>query len=297
MNELNYRKEDHYHPLDGPQRVEAEVFAQISEKPGLFLEGTWFTDENTMYFVTTRSGQLVKLDMATKQTQIVYEDKDSIFVSVKTGPDGKFYLCAVGADTNKGKIVVLNPDYSFSEILCNGYQIDDITFDSKGGFYFTNYEGTESDRAGGIGYVGPDRKKVTMVYPNLAGPNGVSLSPDEKWLWVTETRAGNLNRFDIYGGRSSVPYHFSGGIGPDSCEIDEDGNLYVAFLQHGCVTVFNALGHHIADIVIPGRENGKYLDVTHPTVRPGTKEVYITVNDESGCAIYRCGSFAPGFYR
>lgn len=294
MAELNYGKEQHFHPSEAPQIVEAELFAQISEEPGLFLEGTWFTDEDTMYYVTTRSGQLVKMDLKTKETTVVYENKDAIIVSAKTGPDGKFYLSCLGVDTNKGNIIVLNSDYSFSHILCNGYQIDDLTFDSQGGFYFANYEGTAGNRCGSIGYVDPEHKKCTIIYPQLAGPNGVVLSPDEKVLWVTETRSGMLNRFDIYGGRSCAPYHFEGGIGPDSCEIDADGNLYVAFLGHGCVPVFNSLGHPIARIMIPGREEGRYLDVTHPTVRPGHKEVYITVNDPSGCAIYRCGSFAPG---
>lgn len=302
MNELNYRKEDHFHPMEAPQLVHAELYAQIETEPGHFLEGTWFGDADTMYYTTTYHRQLVKFDMKTKERTVVYEtdEEDVCITSVKIGPDGKFYLSCIGTlntlgkETNKGKVIVLNADYSFDRVLCNGYQVDDITFDSKGGFYFANYEGTESDRCGSVGYMDPERTGCTIVYPNLAGPNGVALSPDEKILWITETRCGRLDRYDINGRRTYVPFYFMGGTGPDSCEVDADGNLYVAFYGHGCVSVFNDLGHPIANILIPGREVGKNLDVTHPTVRPGYKEVYITVNDSSGCAIYRCGSFAPG---
>ena len=94
---------------------------------------------------------------------------------------------------------------------------------------------------------------------------------------------------------SSIVYHTTGFHGPDSCEVDADGNLYIALTFQGRILILNKDGFPIGQILTPGREQGKNLISTHATVRPGTNEVYITCSDDttgSGSWIFVAEGFA-----
>jgi len=98
-------------------------------------------------------------------------------------------------DLKSGKVERLYAD-------CNGVRLNgpnDLVFDRHGGFYFTdlgkNY-GRLHDR-GAVFYATPDGKAIReLVFP-LDTPNGCGLSPDEKTLYVAQTTAGRLLKFDI----------------------------------------------------------------------------------------------------
>lgn len=133
----------------------------------------------------------------------------------------------------------------------------------------------------------------------MAAPNGVALSTDGSILWVTETGRGLLHRFNLKNEiLSSVPYHFTGFLGPDSCSIDEDDNLYVAMYGQGRVMVFNPYGFPIGQVLLPERDLGYNLCSSHPMVRPGTRELYIVACDDVGgknAWLFRAGSYAKGY--
>lgn len=182
--------------------------------------------------------------------------------------------------------------------------MDDLVFDSKGGFYFTDFRGYSTNPKGGVYYVSPDFKSITPVIQNIAVANGVALSTDEKILWVTETNANRLHRIELledgvtiapFG--ASIPYYFTGHEGPDSCCIDSDDNLYVAMYGQGRVLVFNKRGYPIGQILIPGRDSGHMLRSTHPAFIPGTDQLIICSNDienDGGSWIYTVKGFAEG---
>ena len=116
-------------------------------------------------------------------------------------------------------------------------------------------------------------------------------------MWITETCGAKLHRIDMKKPRlSTTPYTFEGFFGPDSCSTDGDGNVYVAMARQGRIMVFNPTGFLIGEVVTPRCEEGRNLGTTHPQVRPGTKELYITVHDavegHFSADIYYCGAFA-----
>ncbi len=138
------------------------------------------------------------------------------------GPDGAVYVCNNGGfewhdvggllfpgdkphdytggriervDLRTGKVERLYSD-------CNGLKFNgpnDIVFDKHGGFYFTDLGkgyGRLHDR-GAVYYAKADGKTVQeLVFP-IDMPNGCGLSPDEKTLYVAQTMAGRLMKFDI----------------------------------------------------------------------------------------------------
>ncbi|MFB6420674.1 MULTISPECIES: SMP-30/gluconolactonase/LRE family protein [Bradyrhizobium] len=71
---------------------------------------------------------------------------------------------------------------------------NDIVFDDKGGFWFTNL-GKTYDRLmdrGAVYYAGVDGSMIKeAIYPIMT-PNGVGLSPDGRTLYVSETETSRV---------------------------------------------------------------------------------------------------------
>ena len=148
-------------------------------------------------------------------------------------------------------IIAVEPDGSGMRTIVPpeaGYMPNDLVFDARGGFYFTDFRGASTDPKGGVYYVSPDFGTITPVLPRLAMANGVALSPDGKELWATEFSRNLLHRVELADATTAtpigtaVPYHFTGPA-PDSMRADADGNLYVAMYGQGRVLVVQQERH------------------------------------------------------
>ncbi len=310
MQELNYLPGDRFFPNHPIQSAEAEPFVQVGEKnKPPYLEGICFDRTGDYaYFTAIFEHAIMRMDMKTGELAQIYKN-DSLFpAAVKVHKDGRLFICGVswpaawdpttkGPGGRLGGIFSINPDGTGFETILSGWCVDDLVFDSKGGFYFTHFIGNLEEAVGGIYYLEPDMITLHRVYSKLRTPNGLALSKDEKILWVTETVTGNVIRFDLTNaGHSIIVYHMEGGNGCDSCSIDDDDNLYVAHLYGGRIVVLNPVGVAIGQITMPGREEGHFLHTTHAMVAPGKKELYITATDETGLGsiIFKGPSFAVG---
>jgi lactonase len=288
-------------PLTGTpevQSVVAEKWLLVTEKPE-GPEGLIFDRNNNLYMVLVGSGSILRSAPPYKELITIYGPSKSRFGTVKIHKDGRLFLCDLGekqgyrGDTT-GQIIAMQPDGSNVEVIvpAGTYTPDDMVFDSRGGFYFTDfkdYTDASNTANGAVLYVSPDFKTITPVLKNLASPNGIALSKNGKTLWVTETFNQQLHRLalgadgitlNIYG--HMIPYRFSGFGGPDSAMVDDDDNVYVAYFGAGKVMVFNMLGNVIGQVVIPGRETGYMLSSTTMAIIPGTNELLIGAGDFAG---------------
>ena len=177
---------------------------------------------------------------------------------------------------------------------------NDLVFDARGRFYFTDFRGASTDPKGGVYHVSPGSGTITPVLPRLAMANGVALSPDGKELWATEFSRNLLHRVELADATAATPfgtavaYHFTGPA-PDSMRADADGNFYVAMYGQGRVLAFNRNGIPIGQVLLPGREEGHNLRSTSMAIRPGTDDLYIVTNDGTGgqgATIFRARAFA-----
>lgn len=204
------------------------------------------------------------------------------------GPDGAFYLCNNGGFLwveHNGRLrpTFQPPDYSGGRIervdavtgkvtllydSCGQYKLrgpNDIVFDAHGGFYFTDL-GKSRPRDidhGGVYYALADGSRIVeLAYP-LITPNGIGLSPDGSTVYVAETRTARLWAFDLeapgvakkqrwpspHGGR------FVCGLGGyrmfDSLKVDAAGNICVATLLTGAVTVIAPDGRVLRGVKFP----------------------------------------------
>jgi len=300
MEQLNYQAGDRFSAIPtfepGLQTITAEKFMKVNDKP-LTLEGICFDRQGDMYFTSTMGNSIFKIDMESNIMSLIFHRKNVRPAAVKIHKDGRLFACCLTNET-MGGIIVMEPDGSNPEYLLRGYSVDDMVFDADGGFYFTDFIGNFRDPCGGVYYVTPDFQRITPYCKNMCHPNGIALSVDGSILWVTETQAQRLHRFVIPTDQACIPYRFTGFIGPDSCSVDADDNLYVAMPDQGRVMVFNKFGSPIGQVLTPGRAEGRHLFTTHPMVRPGTKELYITCKDTApdseGSWIFVAGSYANG---
>jgi lactonase len=278
----------------------AEPFFKVSDVP-FAIEGPSFDRQGNLYFLDVYSGRVLRLTPE-GQLSTVYTDKSLAPAGSAVHKDGRLFLAGVG-NLSAGSVVAINPDGGNPQTIVPasaGYVPDDLVFDDRGGIYFTDFRGTVARPTGGLFYVSSDYKDITPVLPNMAMANGVALSPDGKSVWATEFSAGRLHRGDLGGqgkiARAFVPYHFIGQA-PDSMRTDVDGNVYVAMTLQGRILVFNANGTPVGQIVLPGRENGRFLRVTSLAFVPGSSDMVIVSRDEGGpggTMIFKAQGLAKG---
>ena len=146
---------------------------------------------------------------------------------------------------------------------------NDLVFDAHGGFYFTDLGKVREDEIdrGGIFYGYADGSDPRVIARPVMTPNGIALSADAKTLYYAETEGARIWSFVVespgivskedwpspHGGRmlaSSPGGHFQRF---DSMAVDEQGNLCVATLMHGGITVIAPDGQALRHVPLPDR--------------------------------------------
>ncbi|PUE37948.1 SMP-30/gluconolactonase/LRE family protein [Limnohabitans sp. Hippo4] len=110
--------------------------------------------------------------------------------------------------------------------------VNDLVLDARGNVYFTDQGQTGMhDPSGRVYRLSPDGK-LDLLLNNVPSPNGIVLSPDERFLFVATTRGNAVWRMPLLsdGSVSKVGQFFTsyGPSGPDGLAMDESGRLLVA---------------------------------------------------------------------
>ncbi len=165
---------------------------------------------------------------------------------------------------------------------------NDLVFDKDGGIWFTDL-GKRRARdmdVGGVYYVSPDGKTITEAVFGVLPANGIGLSPDEKTVYIAETPTGRLWAYDlaargevrpgdvIYRGERGKPICGLGGYQMfDSLAVEASGNVCVATLVSGCISVIAPDGKLVEQI-----ETGDRVTTNIAFGGPDLKTAYITLS-------------------
>jgi gluconolactonase len=102
----------------------------------------------------------------------------------------------------------------------------------------------------------PDRAKLQLVIKDLSRPNGIVFSPDEKYLYVSDTATKRWMRYEVQKDGSvnheSVLFDCSSDKtpgSPDGIRVDKAGNVYGA--GPGGVWIISPEGKHLGTIHVP----------------------------------------------
>jgi len=204
------------------------------------------------------------------------------------GPDGHCYVCNNGGfnwtdDAHGARPIMQADDYSGGRIervnLATGavervYDEaagvplkgpNDIVFDAEGGFWFTDLgkRRPEDMDHGSVYYATADGSHIERAIFPILTPNGVGLSPDEQRLYVAETQSGRLWAFDLEapGRVAKRPFpsphggHLVAGLTGfqlfDSLAVDSAGNVCVATLMNGGITIMSPDGGTVSHVAMP----------------------------------------------
>jgi len=195
------------------------------------------------------------------------------------GPDGHCYVCNNGGfswRTDEGftrptgpaagyqggsiqRVDLATGDVDTLYTHCEGVPLhgpNDIVFDPRGGFWFTDFGKTFEDRIlrGAVYYAREDGSEIRRVAHPVLTPNGIGLSPDGGTLYVSETETSRLWAYEVVrpGGLRLEPWPSPNGGRLvhglpgyqrfDSLAVEEGGNVCVATLVRGGISVFSPSG-------------------------------------------------------
>ena len=251
-----------------------------------FPEGPIAMPDGSVLLVEIKRGTLSRVAPDGKVT--VVADTGGGPNGAAIGPDGAAYICNNGgfewhdlggftipgnqpkdyiggriqrADLTTGKVEDLYTE-------CDGHPLrgpNDIVFDAAGGFWFTDHgklRERDRDRTG-VFYAKPDGSMIREVIFPLDAPNGIGLSPDGKQLYVAETHTGRVWSWNVKGpGEIDVAGTFGPSGGSllaglrgfqlfDSLAVDSAGNVCVATLVNGGITVISPDGTSIEHVPTP----------------------------------------------
>ena len=202
------------------------------------------------------------------------------------GPDGALYLCDNGgsryvAGSSMGQGPAEDYQHGFIRRLdrnggahktlythCGGNKLsapNDLVFDEHGGFYFTDLGKRYARQRdhGGLYYAMPDGSSVKEIAFPILSPNGCALSPDNRTVYVADTESARLWAFDIespgvlkkHAGHAAHGGRLVGGVGGiarfDSIAVTASGNICVATLGTGHITVFSPQGEVREQVKMP----------------------------------------------
>lgn len=166
---------------------------------------------------------------------------------------------------------------------------NDLVFDAHGGFYFTDM-GKVHERSidrGSVYYAKADGSMIREVIFPISLPNGAGLSPDGNTLYISETETARLWSWNIvapgelaYGAQHSpahggkLVYNEPGYKRFDSLAVEANGNICVATLEIGAVTVVSPEGQLVEQLKIPGDTHLTNLCFGGPDLR----SVWVTLS-------------------
>jgi gluconolactonase len=232
-------------------------------------EGPIAMPDGSVIFSETTANRTIKIDK---------DGTFSTFLENTAGANGLSFdsegrLFATHVPWGGTKISIIYPDAA-KKVLVDNYdgkpfgRTNDLTVAKNGGVYFTDSANATPMPPGGLPlpaafyYLPPRATKAIQILNDVAFPNGVILSRDEKTLYLNNTNGEYLIAFDVQpdgslkNRRNFAKYEGvtanAAGVpvsGADGITLDNEGRLYVAAANG--VQVFSPQGQHLGTIPIP----------------------------------------------
>ncbi len=248
-----------------------------------FLEGPAMTPDGSIYFTDIPANSIYRLSPGGKIELFLQPSGHAN--GLMYGGNGRLLACQMDGqlatiDLKSKDVTVLAKEYQGKRFnACN-----DLVIDQSGGIYFTDprFRAPEPWPQGkeAFYYRAPDGQ-VTRLGDDLAAPNGIALSPDEKTLYVIPSMQSEMMAYDV-----PAPGKIDRGRvlcrleqtregrsqGGDGMAIDRQGNLYITSATG--VQVFSAAGKALGTIRVPEQPanvafGGSDLRTLYITARAG----------------------------
>jgi gluconolactonase len=234
-------------------------------------EGPIALPDGTIIFTETAADRLIRIDPDGNRSRWLFNTGGANGLAF----DSKGRLIAVQTIPGKTGIAVIYPEGSRA-VLTDNFEgkpygrPNDLVVDKKGGVYFTDPGPNVAPGATpsapplppAVYYV-PASGKAVQVTKDITRPNGIQLSPDERTLYVNDSRGEYLIAYDIQpDGTVRNKRNFAKYVGvqrngaeitsgADGLAVDNDGRVYTT--SNAGLDVFSPQGQHLGTIPVSKR--------------------------------------------
>ena len=301
MIEMNCKIKHLPPELSNLPQIKAEILYRIGngnarptlEGPGLDAEGNFYvcyTNHNEGGFTS-----IIKIDKSGKQEEF-FRVTEGMAMGFAYHPDGLLFF----ADMMRGAIRVIDLEGNLVKEIFPRFndkvlKVDCMEFDANGDLWFSDIDGTFYNPIGGIYLLTRDSgyEEVQLKISGLASPNGLAFSNDRSVLWVAESSANRLVRWQFKPDGSffnnqfspMATYHGSGRPLIDTIRIDKSGNIYAGIMYGGRFLILDSEGIPIANVLAEGFEEGKLFYTPNLVLLPDEKKAYALASDTEGAYI------------
>lgn len=130
-----------------------------------------------------------------------------------------------------------------------GQDLNDVTGDSKGNLFFTNYMGST------VFFRNAATGETKQVFTNISRPNGVEWDEERKRLYLHEFGIDTVAVYDVAADYSlSNRRAFANVPACDGITLDERGDVYSVSYTTGVIHVNDPDGKELGQISIPGQQ-------------------------------------------
>lgn len=272
-------------------KVVANTHCQTGEGP------LWHPDQNVVYWVDIPQGRLFSYDPTTGEHELRYED--SVISAATIQADGSLLLFM-----DRGRVLRWDDDSTtriVDEIPAErDSRFNDVVADPEGRVFCGTMP--TDDRLGRLYRLDRDGSIVELG-DGYDIPNGMGFTPDQTKLYLTESNARRIYRFDydattgdLSNRRVFIETPENDGV-PDGMTVDADGNVWSARWNGHRVVQYASDGTEIGQVELPTKK------VSCPTFAGSDyTDLYITTaagknrnkEDDSAGALFHVPSAGSG---
>lgn len=244
------------------------------------IEGPAFRND-TLFVVNYQHDGTIGMVFPGGQCQLYLDlPAGSIGNSIKFDAGGNMYL----ADFKGHNILKVDKDKHIS-VYCHNdrfNQPNDICMSRNGIIYAS--DPNWQDSTGQIWHIDKGGK-AELLEDSMGTTNGITLSPDEKHLYVGESVQLKIWEFDVDArGNLSNKKLFASfdDYGMDGMHCDKEGNLYVCRYGKGVIAEFSPEGKKLREIPLKGKSCSNFVFGD-----PDGKTVFVTLQDRKCMEMFR----------
>ncbi|MEK9659474.1 MAG: SMP-30/gluconolactonase/LRE family protein [Chloroflexota bacterium] len=270
---------------------------QVGENP------LWHPGQRRIYWTDNRAERVYRMDPATRAVEVVVEGLRVYAFTFQPNDDLALFLDRARI----GVAPVAGDGYGPARIVNEGFageadgRFNDVIADKAGrvlGGVVPMEVGTRPATLYSIATDG----SVRTLRTDIGMPNGMAFSPDERFLYVADTRGRKVLRYayddstgEVSGDTVLVDLSKEEGASPDGLTVDAAGHLWVAFSGGWSLVRFDPTGREVARVRFPARKitsagfGGGALDTLYVTTSSRKPDPDDEIGPEGGAffAVYQ----------
>jgi gluconolactonase len=241
------------------------------------IEGPAFDTDGNLYVVNFQKDGTIGIIRPGKEPELYVElPEGSTANSIQFDSKGFMYL----ADFTGHNVLRVDPSSKQVSVFVHNdtfNQPNDLCINRRDQLFASDPNWKES--TGQIWRIDPDGT-ATLLADSMGTTNGITLSPDEKTLYVNESVQRKIWMFDVDdSGNISNKKLFAEfpDFGFDGMKVDDKGNLYVTRYGKGTIAVLSPNGSLIREVTLKGKNCSNLVFGGNEN-----KTVFVTLQDRQG---------------